>query len=150
MLKRIFQLIKSKEITASEFASTIGVQPSSVSHVLSGRNKPSLDFVLKILRCFPEINPDWLLFDHGAMIRKEKITINNQEIRTGHIETFKSETGLKVSPVEEGKTLLQDSTSPVKSDTQVAQNTGVIKSVRIVIFFNDHTFSEYMPENVGK
>jgi transcriptional regulator with XRE-family HTH domain len=67
MIDRITLLLKTKNITASQFADEVGVQRSSVSHVLSGRNKPSLDFIQKILKKYPEINPDWLLFGKGAM-----------------------------------------------------------------------------------
>ena len=67
MTDRISLLLKARNITASQFADEIGVQRSSISHVLSGRNKPSLDFIQKILKRFPEINPDWLLFGKGPM-----------------------------------------------------------------------------------
>lgn len=67
MVDRITLLLKARNISASQFADEIGVQRSSISHVLSGRNKPSLDFIQKILVKYPEINPDWLLFGKGAM-----------------------------------------------------------------------------------
>ncbi|MHC1707633.1 MAG: helix-turn-helix domain-containing protein [Bacteroidales bacterium] len=67
MIDRIALLLKAKNISASQFADEIGVQRSSISHVLSGRNKPSLEFVQKILKRYPEINPDWILFGKGPM-----------------------------------------------------------------------------------
>jgi transcriptional regulator with XRE-family HTH domain len=67
MVDRITLLLKTRNISASQFADEIGVQRSSISHVLSGRNKPSLDFIQKILVRYPEINPDWLLFGKGSM-----------------------------------------------------------------------------------
>lgn len=67
MIDRITLLLKTRNISASQFADEIGVQRSSISHVLSGRNKPSLDFIQKILVRYPEINPDWLLFGKGSM-----------------------------------------------------------------------------------
>ncbi|MBN2747237.1 MAG: helix-turn-helix transcriptional regulator [Bacteroidales bacterium] len=65
MLERIKEIIAKSGLSNGEFSDKIGIQKSSLSHVLSGRNKPSLDFVLKILDCFPEINSDWLLFGKG-------------------------------------------------------------------------------------
>ncbi len=65
MLERIKEIIVNSGLTNGEFSDKIGIQKSSLSHVLSGRNKPSLDFVLKILDCFPEVNSDWLLFGKG-------------------------------------------------------------------------------------
>ena len=52
--------------SASSFAEKIGVQRSSISHILSGRNKPSLDFVMKVLSSFPEVELYWLLNGKGV------------------------------------------------------------------------------------
>lgn len=62
IVERIDQIIHEQQLSSAGFADAIGVQRSSISHVLSGRNKPSLDFILKILEAFPHISPDWLLF----------------------------------------------------------------------------------------
>ncbi len=72
MIERIEQLLDSKKLTATQFSEEIGVQRSSLSHVLSGRNKPSLDFMLKIKNRYPEINLNWLLLGDGEM--SEKVT----------------------------------------------------------------------------
>ncbi|MFM1836104.1 MAG: hypothetical protein RJA04_792, partial [Bacteroidota bacterium] len=53
--EKIELLIKRKQLSASQFADKLGIPRSSISHILSGRNKPSLDVVQKILRVFPEI-----------------------------------------------------------------------------------------------
>ena len=67
MIDRINLILKAKNMTARQFAEEIGVQQSGLSHVLSGRNNPSLDFVMKIVRRFPEIDINWLLFGKGEM-----------------------------------------------------------------------------------
>ena len=67
MKDRIAHIIRAKNLTASEFATLLGVQPSGVSHILSGRNNPSLDFIKRIKECFPEYNLDWLVFGNGPM-----------------------------------------------------------------------------------
>jgi transcriptional regulator with XRE-family HTH domain len=59
--ERLQKIIDYYDESASSFAEKIGVQRSSISHVLSGRNKPSLDFIMKILKCYPEVNLYWLL-----------------------------------------------------------------------------------------
>ena len=59
--KRLLYILESKDLSASQFATKIGVQRSSVSHVLSGRNKPSLDFLIKISNSFKDISIDWLV-----------------------------------------------------------------------------------------
>lgn len=68
MKDRLIRLLDSEQLTASKFADKIGVQRSSVSHVLSGRNKPSFDFVQKTLIAFPEVSSDWLILGKGQMI----------------------------------------------------------------------------------
>ena len=71
-VERILEIIKSEQLNASAFAEKIGVQKSSVSHVISGRNKPSKEFMVKILRTFPEISSDWLFLGLGDMYRVPK------------------------------------------------------------------------------
>ena len=67
MVDRINILLKAKNITARQFAEEIGIQPSGMSHILSGRNNPSLDFVLKVMKRWPEVNINWLMFGKGEM-----------------------------------------------------------------------------------
>jgi transcriptional regulator with XRE-family HTH domain len=69
--ERLDQILSHYEMTASAFADAIGVQRSSISHLLSGRNKPSLDFVLKVVREFPEVNLYWLLNGKGVFPESE-------------------------------------------------------------------------------
>ena len=68
---RVQKIINYSELSSSEFADEIGVQRSNISHVLSGRNKPSLDFLMKIKDRFPEIQWEWLIEGKGAMIFSE-------------------------------------------------------------------------------
>ncbi len=63
--ERLQKIINYYGLSASSFADKIGVQRSSISHILSGRNKPSLDFVMKILSSFPEVDLYWLLNGKG-------------------------------------------------------------------------------------
>ena len=63
--KRLQQIIDFYSLSASSFADKIGVQRSSISHILSGRNRPSLDFVMKTLASFPEVDLYWLLNGKG-------------------------------------------------------------------------------------
>lgn len=63
---RLERILAYYEQTASGFADAIGVPRSSISHLLSGRNKPSLDFVLKVIRQYPEVDLYWLLNGKGT------------------------------------------------------------------------------------
>lgn len=94
MIKRIKSLISVKNLTASQFADLIGVQRSNISHILSGRNKPSLDFIMKITEHFPTVSIDWLLNGKGEMF----VTGENKQARVSsqlEIEDLNSNSGLK-------------------------------------------------------
>jgi len=69
MKDRIILLIKAKNLTAAQFAEEIGVQKSSISHIISGRNNASLDFIQKVLIRYPETNMDWLMFGKGPIFK---------------------------------------------------------------------------------
>lgn len=62
---RIAQILKHYELSASSFADSINVQRSSISHLLKGRNKPSLEFVSKLVQAYPEVDLYWLLYGQG-------------------------------------------------------------------------------------
>lgn len=71
MKDRIAHIIRAKNLTAAEFALRLGIQPSNVSHILAGRNNPSLEFVKKLKETFPEYNTDWIIFGKGPMTVSE-------------------------------------------------------------------------------
>ena len=75
MIDRINLIMRAKNITASQFADEINIQRSGMSHIMSGRNKPSLDFVMRVLNRYPEIDTNWLLFGKGEMYK----SANTQE-----------------------------------------------------------------------
>lgn len=75
MVDRINLLLQAKNITSRQFAEEIGIQPSGMSHILSGRNNPSLDFVMKVIRRWPEININWLMFGKGEMFTSVVVNI---------------------------------------------------------------------------
>jgi hypothetical protein len=68
---KLRQLMKHEGVNSTRLAEILGIQASGISHIMSGRNKPSFDFLLKLLQRFPQINPDWLLLDKGPMYRDE-------------------------------------------------------------------------------
>ncbi|MBK1896837.1 helix-turn-helix transcriptional regulator [Chryseobacterium paridis] len=77
--ERISKVIEYSRLTPSEFADEIDVQRSSISHITSGRNKPSLEFIIKIKSHFPEILWDWLVNGDGEML-KSALPENSEQI----------------------------------------------------------------------
>jgi plasmid maintenance system antidote protein VapI len=69
MKDRLLKIIKQYNLTSTRFADVLGVQRSGISHILSGRNQPSYDFIVKLMKQYPEINPDWLIMGNGTIFR---------------------------------------------------------------------------------
>ncbi|MDX1652053.1 MAG: helix-turn-helix transcriptional regulator [Brumimicrobium sp.] len=130
---RLQMIMKMNNLTSSAFADKVGVQRSSVSHVISGRNKPSLDFIEKILTAFPRVNADWLVT--GKQIGKENL---NREEYDSRETTNSGESGHTEATNPERQE--QDST---KTKSLSVPFSSVRKEVvKVLIFYNDGTFEE--------
>ena len=137
IIAKLETIFTNLNITPSMFADQIGVQRSSISHLLSGRNKPSLDFVLKIVDTFPQIDLYWLL---GQKELKEKLDL---KISGPTSSTSKSqENEINVEP-KKIKQLEQKVES--KKEITITKTSEV---ERIVVFYRDGTFSEYAPREI--
>ncbi len=102
MIERLKQIIKYYNLSSSTFAETINVPKSSISHLLSGRNKPSLDFVIKVVDNFNEVELEWLVYGKGTFpksVKEEKKEITKptpttptlfSEIENKELETANS------------------------------------------------------------
>jgi transcriptional regulator with XRE-family HTH domain len=127
--ERIREILETKNMSPSRFADEIGVQRSSISHILSGRNKPSLDIITKIVRRFPELGTDWFLEEEEP----EEETYYPPVKRPAAAETQAPQPAITASP----------NTDPVHAAIQ-SDNSG--KTVeRILVFYTDRTFTEYRP-----
>lgn len=82
MNDRIQLILKTKNISASKLADEIGVQRSNISHIISGRNNPSLEFIQKLLKRFPDLNSDWIIFGKGTMYNNPDLFSNYEDLRT--------------------------------------------------------------------
>lgn len=71
MKEKLLDLMKHEGLKPSQLAEMLGINPAGISHILKDRNKPSFDLLQKILRRFPQLNPDWLLLDSTQMYRDE-------------------------------------------------------------------------------
>jgi transcriptional regulator with XRE-family HTH domain len=82
MYERLKNWMESEGFKPSALADTIGVNRSTISHILSGRNKPSIDFLEKLLSAYPNINANWLISGIGYMQNdiKKKEVISNKKI----------------------------------------------------------------------
>ena len=79
IVSRVEYVRKNHQLTAASFATRIGVQRSAISHVLSGRNKPSLEFLMKIHDAFDEVNLEWLILGKPSPLSQDLEILNNPE-----------------------------------------------------------------------
>ena len=98
--KRLKEILNYHQLTASLFADKIGVQRSSISHILSGRNKPSLDFILKVTNTFTDVDIYWLLNGKGEFPKEQgptnKVFSPNE---SSIIETSNSKSSKKMNRI---------------------------------------------------
>ncbi len=141
MIDRISQLIKTMKLSASQFADEIGVQRSSVSHVLSGRNKPSLDFVTKIMMAYPDVNADWLLTGMGNMYSDESSPQLETGMPSGNQLSIEVED--EVSREAEKSDLVKTLEKKKAGSKKLATGQKTIE--RIVLFYKDGTFLDFTP-----
>jgi len=130
------QLLTRLGYTATRLADDLGVQRSGISHILSGRNQPSYDFMVKLLSRFPDINAEWLILGKGNMYKSAKTT-SESEI------TEKN----KPYPNPEDADLFSVPANPLTSTnlpfSEMITNVTLVK--RIVVLYADQTFSIYSP-----
>ena len=168
--ERIEMLISTRGMTNATFAEKVGVQPSNISHVLSGRNKASLDLVMKILNSFKEVRTEWLLHGRGSMTRDytlfemeetepppksvkktENISDKGGQLPTKNATEEPSEVKEEEKETEvPGNNLVTPDEKKVdKKDQKIANKNPHEKSgrkiERIVIFYEDRSFTEYFP-----
>ena len=125
--KRLSEIINYYDLSAASFADKIEVGRSSISHILSGRNKPSLDFVLKIVSTFPEVELYWLLNGKGDFPK------NKNE---------NSPTPIDVKKSQFHSDLFSES-EKIPQQVEKMESTGNKRIQRVVIFYNDGTFEAY-------
>lgn len=136
--KRLEKIMDFYEVNAAALAETIDFNRSTISHLLSGRNKPSLEFVMKILQKFPEVDMDWLVSGKGNFpSTPSQLSQLSQPIKVieksvpKKIEERKPETMNLFSNLPE---------TSQKSESKEGQNKEI---ERIVIFYKDGTFNLY-------
>ncbi|MDR3219273.1 MAG: helix-turn-helix domain-containing protein [Dysgonamonadaceae bacterium] len=153
MLERIKKIIGEKGLNNSEFALKIDVEKGTITHVLSGRNNPSLTVIQKILTAFPDISPDWLLAGKEPMYRKRDTFIQpplvhhppgglfggNTDINTGSKPPV-SEYPRKKEVEREEKVMQK----PKEQEIRMQENT-TKKIEKITVFFSDNTFLDLSP-----
>ena len=141
---RLAHILRAKNLTASQFAELMEIQPSNVSHLLNGRNKPSLDFLIKIKEVFPEYSFDWIIMG------KKPITINepnpvvpdNQEIK---FEEDEDTNVIEFDDIEENTPESKEIQPKIVENQHEIVSTTDIK--KVLVIYSDNTFEILKPRN---
>lgn len=142
MLDRIKQIMSMEQLSSAQFADEIDIQRSSLSHVLSGRNKPSLDFVMKIKKSFDRISLDWLIFGTGNMFVDEAMPIGVENLTEHSTVNQEDEQFLKFEP-EITNEQSDPKIASISKIEEEAPSNYYRKSNRIIIFYPNGTFEEF-------
>lgn len=126
--KRLQNIFDYYDLNASAFADRIDVGRASISHLLSGRNKPSLDFVLRVVKTFPEVELYWLLNGKGSFPKEDPAPSKAESTSAPIGIEAKTETA---------------PTAKAETSGSKTQNSDI---ERIVIFYKNGSFKTYTPE----
>ena len=151
-IKRLEIILEYYSLNASSFADKIGVQRSSLSHLLSGRNKPSLDFILKIIEVFPDVDLYWILNGKGIFPKNseqfEKIENTNTQVVKQNILTPPT---TEISPENLFSEIKIPNAIPKLESIKIENQNSIHEPYsgeidKIVIFYKNGTFKSYLPD----
>ena len=140
--------MEKEKLSPTQFATEIGVQRSALSHVLSGRNKPSLDFMMKIKARYPDINLDWLLLGKGKMTgttvkkvaEEPAATVKEAEKKETKDLQFRIKQD-QVDETREEKKIVMEKTK----NKEEADSAGGDVPKKIILIYPDNTYETYDP-----
>lgn len=157
MIDRIKSIMDYYHLSPAQFADKIGFQRSALSHVLSGRNKASLDFVLKVKNAFPNLNLDWLTLGEGNQFinPEERPEGPNEDMlridfdtpaKTGKYQEISLAEEKNATEEEQAAIEAKTHTSEM-SESKVNQQFKTNKAInKIILLYEDGSFSEHIPE----
>ena len=164
MVNRIQEIIKRYDLSPSKLADTLEVPRSTISHILSERNKPSLEFIYKLMDKFPEISLNWLLKGEGNILGKERDLFSDlYDEETGKSKSesespiaLPSESSIKSTAVQHdefpayhGKEKsIEDTPSDAVNTEEVNKKNKLSskeKIVKLIVLYENGTFDEFYP-----
>ena len=155
--ERIEKIMLKEEMNSAIFAAEIGIQGSTLSHILNGRNNPSLDVLKKILNRFRTVSSDWLILGIGSMYRVEKQSqaptlfdsLDENITKSATLESDLVEKNISpTTPIQQKTMPVQEMPVHAPAETPIAsfipQMETSSKSVRkVIIYYTDNTFQEF-------
>ena len=128
------KVMETEGYSQAQFAAEIGIQRAAMSHIISGRNNPSLDVLLKILRRFPSVSTDWLLFGNGPMTKSAQPAEPAENTTVPSDSNVAFADSIASSLVHQEKERVVTVEKPAKTIS------------KIMVFYTDNTFDTYTLE----
>ena len=129
---RLEHILRSKNLTATQFANLMKIQPSNVSHLLNGRNKPSVDFLTKLKEIFPEYSFDWIIMG------RKPITINEPNPTPSDSENVKLEDKIEEKIIE-----FDDIDEKIEENKPITTENKEVE--KILLIYSDKTYDVLLP-----
>ncbi len=132
---RLQQFLSAENISQSQFADNIGVARASVSHILSGRNRPGFDFIERMAKCYPALNLEWLITGKGRMYKADSEVVAPKLWEDEESSVIPADTVIRE----------YDSPAPIerRTSTKIEQTSKNQRNIsKIVVFYDDNTFQE--------
>jgi transcriptional regulator with XRE-family HTH domain len=143
MKTRLLEFLKIENKSSAQLAEEIGVQASGISHILSGRNNPSLDFILKMLEKYQFLSTDWLLFGKGSMYKEGKMQSLFDYDTANNGESNEVQSKIEFNKPEiEYKDVMKSNTT---KDSAISSNKTASEVIKIIWFYEDNSFEEFVP-----
>jgi transcriptional regulator with XRE-family HTH domain len=142
MKERLLKIITSEGLTPSLLADEMGLQRSGISHILSGRNYPSFDFLQKLLVRFPKLNAEWLLLGQGSMYKSTVADLPDLFATPAPVEKA------SVPPAITGESEKRSSgESDKRNEPEMSSSAAPQKTIeKMIVLYSDKTFATYYPE----
>ncbi|MBQ6074389.1 MAG: helix-turn-helix transcriptional regulator [Bacteroidales bacterium] len=149
MNERLKQFLTMENLSPARFAEILGIQRSGISHLLAGRNKPSFEFIQRMMTAYPDLNYEWLILGKGRPYRNDRTRPENSENIDLFTESVPEDDPVpeelvpETQEIEPENPLSQPSENPIFDAPATATPSGRPKKIaRIIVFFNDGTYEE--------
>ena len=149
MQDRLKQFLSMENISPARFAEVMGIQRSGISHLLAGRNKPSFEFIQRMMTAYPDINYEWLILGKGRPYKSDSAAAEKAPENAVLTDYPEEETPQETNLFSEKQTVESDFSSSQPAENRLidlvpdACTSKLPKKIaRIIVFFNDGTYEE--------
>lgn len=148
MKERIAYIMDRENLSPTKLAEILKIQPSNVSHLLSGRNKPSFELMGKVFEAFPHISADWFITGRGEYLKASSTIVNRPIIKSQSLFDEKNvitSVNPAREPINTSDSARPSSIPPVDDKVLDLPQYLTARASRIIVFYDDNSFEEFIP-----